>query len=169
MRIYLTGFMGAGKTTVGKRLARALGCPFLDLDAEIQEAEGQSIPELFARHGEQYFREREQEALHRTGDLQEAVVATGGGVPAFADNQSWMNTNGITVYLELSPSALASRLKQATPGGRPLLDGVPLEEREAWITNKLAERTPFYEQATLTVSGLSVQIDELVNQLRALG
>ncbi len=110
-RIYLTGFMGSGKTTVGRALAAALGVRFVDLDEWIVEALGASIPEVFARHGERVFREEERRQLEVTTALPRAVVATGGGTYCDAVNRRLIReTGGVAVFLELPWEVLLARL-----------------------------------------------------------
>ncbi|RYF99794.1 MAG: shikimate kinase, partial [Chitinophagaceae bacterium] len=110
MKIFLVGFMGCGKSTKAKQLASRLNCPVIDIDAVIVEREGKTIAEYFELHGEAGFRNLERETL-RTFDYPETcVVATGGGLPCFFDNMEWMNENGTTVYLQMEPAQLVSRL-----------------------------------------------------------
>ena len=151
MRIYLVGFMGSGKSHTGRQLAQLLGYPFLDLDALIEERAGIDIPAIFAREGESGFRRREREALHSTRQLEEIVVACGGGAPCFFDNMDWMNRNGLTVYLEAPVEVLAQRL---TPGRehRPLIAELSENELPAFIEEKLAGRDPVYRQSQILFS-----------------
>jgi shikimate kinase len=145
-RVYLIGFMGAGKTHTGRRLARLLEVPFIDLDQWIEEAAGRPITEIFAREGETGFREREREALHRTAGYDDAVVATGGGLPCFFDNLHWMNQHGLTIYLQVPPLILRQRLLRGL-AHRPLLTGKDEQELQSYILDKLQERSPYYQQA----------------------
>lgn len=119
MRIFLTGFMGSGKSTVGRRLAARSGVAFVDLDRAIEEASGRSVSELFAAAGEAGFRGLEARALRATGTLEDAVVATGGGVPLDPANRSWMRRQGTVVWLDVPAPVLMQRLA-GTPGERPL-------------------------------------------------
>ena len=96
-RIFLTGFMGSGKSYTGRRLSEALGIPFIDLDHWIEDQEGQSIQAIFEKSGEAAFRQIEREALHQMIAYEQAVIACGGGAPCFFDNMEWMNRHGITV------------------------------------------------------------------------
>lgn len=150
IRIYLIGFMGAGKTTLGKYAARHLGLSFMDLDVQIETRAGKTIPEIFDALGETGFREAEQAALHASGDLEgDWLIATGGGTPCFFDNMAWMNAQGVTVYLSMGPARLADRLKHAK-AERPLLKTIQGELKE-WIAGKLAEREGYYRQAQVIV------------------
>lgn len=120
MRIYLTGFMGSGKTEVGRRLSARLGLPFVDLDREIAAAAGCSIPEIFDREGEEGFRRRERAALAATASYPRAVVATGGGLVTSEENRRWLATHGCTVWLNPPFTALVRRLGPEARAGRPL-------------------------------------------------
>src|SRR4030095_14447942 len=105
MLIFLTGFMGAGKTTTGKKLASLLGYTFIDLDGRIEKETGLTVVELF-QSGEYKFREIESMVLTNTGELQNTIISCGGGTPCFNDNLSWMNSHGISVYIKMRPGAL---------------------------------------------------------------
>ncbi|HEX6865152.1 MAG TPA: shikimate kinase, partial [Thermoanaerobaculia bacterium] len=96
MRVYLTGFMGSGKTAAGRKLAERLGVPFVDLDSEVERRAGMTVREIFERHGEPAFRGLEQEALQATGELPDVVVATGGGTVTFEANARWIRANGVS-------------------------------------------------------------------------
>ena len=122
MKIFLIGFMGSGKTTLGKKLARVLGYDFVDLDKVIEEESGVSVPDYFSRHGEDAFRQLERDCLRTRLPAGPVVVATGGGAPCYFDNMDWMNEHGVTVYLMLPPGVLASRLNGSR--NRPLISGL---------------------------------------------
>ncbi|RMF23019.1 MAG: shikimate kinase [Bacteroidetes bacterium] len=148
MKIFLVGFMGCGKTTLGSLLAQRLGWSFIDLDREIEERTGKSIPEIFRQEGEAAFRRLEAEALRGLETLDRAVVSTGGGAPCFHHNMDWMNQQGRTVFLHLDPETLAARLAPQT-AHRPLLQGLEGGELPAFIHRRLEERLPFYRKAHL--------------------
>ena len=120
MKIFLIGFMGCGKSTLGKKLALKLGYTFVDIDKEIERMVNMSISEYFQKHGEEAFRELESSALKTINLPENSIIATGGGAPCFFDNLQWMNENGTTIYLSLSPKALAKRLENDTEQ-RPVL------------------------------------------------
>ena len=148
MIIFLTGFMGCGKSYLGKALADQLGFGFLDLDALIEVGEGLGIAGIFDRVGEQAFREIEARYLRSLEGHRHLVVATGGGAPCFFNNMDWMNGHGVSIYLHAEPSLLATRLageKEKRPLLRSLDDGQLL----AFIESKYSERRPFYDQAHL--------------------
>ena len=113
IRIFLTGYMGAGKTTLGKALARELHIPFIDLDWYIEERFHKTVGELFSERGEASFRELEKNMLHEVGEFEDVVISTGGGAPCFFDNMEYMNRVGTTVFLDVDPKVLFSRLRVA--------------------------------------------------------
>lgn len=160
MRVYLIGYMGSGKSTAGKKLANMLGFRFIDLDNLIEEAQGITISEIFARQGEEAFRKIEQEMLATTFELSDAIIATGGGAPCFYDNMDAMNQHGLTIYIDMSPKALVSRLKGATEQ-RPILKGKSEEELLIFIESALKARLPFYTKCKTTVEGLSLSANSL--------
>ncbi|MEP7268860.1 MAG: shikimate kinase [Saprospiraceae bacterium] len=149
-RIFLIGFMGSGKSTLGKILAEKLAFTFIDLDNVIEKLVGKTIPEIFSTSGELHFREIEQQALYQMISEQSVVIATGGGAPCFFDNMTWMNAQGTTIYLNCSVETLANRLK-SEQGLRPLITGFDLEELKVFIRRKLDERSPVYHQCRLHV------------------
>ena len=169
IRIILIGYMGAGKTTVGKALAAELGVPFYDLDWYITMRYRRSVPEIFAERGEEGFRELERRMLHEAAEFENIVLSCGGGTPCFFDNMEYMNSLADTVYLKATPDVLAMHLRMGK-GKRPLLEGKSPEELEAYIQESLAGREKFYNQAkfTLDVSLLdsSVKIQESVRLIR---
>lgn len=163
MRIFLIGFMGCGKTTVGRKLASQLDYPFIDLDKQIVSQTGMPIQDYFREHGESKFRELERDTLRSTAS-ENVIVATGGGAPCFFDNMDWMNANGTTVYIMMPPKALASRLQGASD--RPLINGLHGEELTKFIETKLAEREPFYKQAKYLVNGIDLTGEKLAAYFR---
>lgn len=171
IRIFLTGYMGAGKTTLGKAFARELNIPFIDLDWYIEERFHKSIRELFMERGEDSFRELERNMLHEVAEFENVVISTGGGTPCFFDNMKRMNEYGYTVFLDVHPDVLFRRLRIATQQ-RPVLQGKTDEELHAFIVETLAKRAPFYEQARYHFDGSHLeshqQIAESVQQLRNL-
>lgn len=136
IRIFLTGYMGAGKTTLGKAFARELNIPFIDLDWYIEERFHKSIRELFIERGEASFRELERTMLHEVAEFENVIISTGGGTPCFFDNMEYMNDNGQTVFLDVHPDVLFRRLRVATQQ-RPILQGKTDEELRAFIIEAL--------------------------------
>lgn len=162
--IFLIGFMGSGKTTLGRKLAARLNYPFYDLDHLLEEQAGMSITEYFSSFGETAFRLAESEVLKTTAYPENAVISTGGGLPCFFDNMDWMKAKGTTLYIKLSPKTLASRLEHGKEA-RPLLRDKHGDELVAFIGEKLAERENFYLQAQIVADGLSLTADKLADQL----
>lgn len=162
--IYLIGFMGSGKSTIAKKLAKELNKTFLDLDDYITEKEQKSIPEIFSQVGESGFREIEHKALKEIASKKNLIVATGGGVPCFFNNMEIMNKNGKTVFLQLSPEELAKRL---TPekSHRPLIANLSENELVDFITKKLEERNKFYNKASIIISSESRDINYYINAI----
>ena len=165
MNIFLIGFMGSGKSTVGKKLAARLGYSFLDMDVEIEKEEGKPIATIFSEKGETYFRNLEFEWL-RNFSKENNIVATGGGAPCVNSNLEKMKAKGITVYLKSSPENLAQRLFNAR-GSRPLIDHLKndLAALTAFVESKLAERLPYYSQCDVIIDAInfdSVKLDELI-------
>lgn len=164
--IFLIGFMGSGKTTLGRKLASRVGYAFMDLDHILEAREGMTIAEYFSKFGEDAFRKLESEVLKQTKYPENAVVSTGGGLPCFFDNLQWMNAHGKTIYIKLAPKILADRLKNERIE-RPVLNGKQGGELIAFIEQKLAEREKFYNQAAIVTDGLSLTADKVVQILNA--
>ena len=149
--IFIVGYMGAGKSTGGKRLAKSMGLPFFDTDAVITASAGQEISALFKQHGELEFRKKERDALRQmTLEGGRKVIATGGGTPCFEDNMAFMLQQGTVVYFKLDRVALIERLSTKRKN-RPLLEGVSNAALPGFIEDHLAEREPFYAQAHIAV------------------
>ena len=150
MIIYLIGYMGAGKTTFGKQIARKLGMTFIDSDDYIVEKFHSSINEIFEIHGEKEFRKMEREALEEISLQENAVVATGGGLPCFYDNMAYMKKHGICVYLKVDENELADRL-DSIKASRPLLKDKSREELKQSVHDMLQTREPYYNRANIIV------------------
>lgn len=146
MRIYLIGYMGSGKSTVGTGLAKALNLDFIDLDHYIESRNHRTIPDIFARDGEAEFRRLEQKALHEVSEFENIVIATGGGAPCFFDNMEVIKRTGKSLYLNGSPRILADRLMHSKTE-RPLIKGKTEPELVAFIAETLAKRSEWYTQA----------------------
>jgi shikimate kinase len=141
--LYLTGFMGTGKSAVGPLVARALGYTYVDLDREVEQAAGATVPQIFAREGEAGFRRREAEALDAVSARDRCVVATGGGAVLSSTNRERMARTGHVVCLTASPAAIVRRTRRGR-SRRPLLAGTgSLESR---VRNLLAERSVYYAE-----------------------
>lgn len=163
MLIFLTGFMGAGKTTAGKKVATLLKHTFIDLDALIEKETGKTISELFAI-SESHFREIESHILRKTGEIQHAVIATGGGTPCFRENMNWMNAHGITVYIKLAAGSLFHRLA-ASKKDRPLLQKKGDVALMEYIMETLRYREVYYSQSKYTLKGEDLKPDALVKMI----
>ena len=166
--IFLVGYMGCGKSTLGRRLARRLGVPFIDTDARVEEREGATVSDLFRYEGEQRFREIEREVLDAAiAGNDSAVISTGGGLPVWGDNMARMNAAGCTVYLRRSAANIAGRLSPYGRRKRPRLQGLNDEELVAFMTRDMASREPFYSRAKLILACDSLPDDELVERIVA--
>ena len=150
MRIFLTGYMGSGKSTIGRKVAALLGMNFIDLDKYIEERNFKSVPDIFAQEGEEAFREKERQALREVAQFEDIVVGTGGGAPCFFDNMQRMNDAGITIYLAPDNETLAFRLLKSKTE-RPLIAGKNKEELIQFIKTALEKRSPFYEQSKIVI------------------
>jgi shikimate kinase len=166
-RLLLIGFMGAGKSSVGALVARDFAVPFIDLDAVIEEREGQSIPEIFAEGGEAAFRQAERAALLGLAEQPDAVVACGGGVITSEANRATLRELGTVVYLAVDADDVLVRVGET--GDRPLLEGDPGEA----VERLLRERQALYvssADATVDTSGKDVRVvaDEVVDAVRGV-
>jgi len=165
MRIFIIGYMGAGKSTVGKRLANNLNIPFVDLDDAFEARFRYSIPRFFDHFGEKRFREFEYRCLKEIiKDHDHAVISTGGGTACFNDNISLMNKEGITVYIKMHPKSLALRLNRARRL-RPVVRDIKNSDMQKFIEEQLADREGFYEQAKITVKGENLNMEKLTEEI----
>mgnify|MGYP003306131938 FL=1 len=146
IRVFLIGYMGAGKTTLGKAFARELGLTFIDLDWYIEERFHKTVQQIFEERSEEGFRELERNMLHEVSDFENVVISTGGGTPCFFDNMEYMNTQGETVFLSVDPAVLFRRLRVAKQQ-RPLLAEKTDEELMEFIGSALEKRMPHYSKA----------------------
>jgi shikimate kinase len=163
--IFLIGYMGAGKTSVGKRLAEQTGRPFVDMDVFIENRYHKKVSTLFAERGEAFFRQIESAALQEISAFESTVVATGGGAPCFFDNMDRMNRTGLTVYLRATAATLAQRLHTAKQR-RPLVKDKSAAELERFIADHLAQREEWYNRASLIVEAESIRpsaIDTIID------
>lgn len=155
MKIYLVGFMGAGKTTIGRELAARVDAPFFDLDELVVSAENLSIKEIFAQHGESYFRKRERDILRATKHLDAAVIATGGGTFTFDENIQFIQSEGVSVYLSAPYALLRSRVDTKA-------DERPLFRDDVAAHELYASRIRFYRMSDIT---LEIREDETPNEI----
>lgn len=165
MKISLIGYMGSGKSTVGKLLATKLGYSFKDLDTEIEKLEQISIQELFEKKGELYFRKQEKKILKNLlNSTDNIILSTGGGTVAFYDNLDTINENSISFYLSLSPTALSERLKQGKKS-RPLIKHLKDENLTEFIAKHLFERNIFYQKAHYSITCNQLNEQEIVKSI----
>ena len=166
MRIFLTGYMGCGKSTIGRKVAALLGINFVDLDKYIEERNFKSVPDIFAQEGEAAFRDKERQALQEVAQFEDIVIGTGGGAPCFFDNMQRMNEAGITIYLAPDNETLAFRLLKSKTE-RPLIAGKNKEELIRFIETALEKRAPFYEQSKIVIRGKNdVQPEEVLRLIQ---
>lgn len=161
-RIFLIGYMGAGKTTLGKALAKELNLSFIDLDWRIEGRYHKTVGELFAERGEEGFRKVEQQMLHEVAEVENVVISTGGGTPCFFDNMDFMCGKGDTVFLDASHEVLFRRLKAAKQS-RPLLKDKSDEEMIHFIKEALSKRMPWYERAKYVVRADELETVRQIN------
>jgi shikimate kinase len=158
--IVLVGLMGAGKTSVGRRLADRLGLTFVDADHEIEEAAGKSIPDIFADHGEAYFRDGEKRVIARLIENGEQVLATGGGAYINDETRAAIKTRALTVWLKADLDVLLKRVMKRD--NRPLLAN---DNPEAVMRKLIDLRYPIYAQADITVESREAQHGHMVNEV----
>ena len=172
-RIILIGYMGAGKTTIGKALSKRLGLMFYDLDWYIESRMHKTIAQIFADNGEEGFREMEYNMLHEVAEFENVIVSCGGGTPCFFDNMDYLNAQGETIYLQAAPEVLAKHLKMGKVV-RPLIVGKTDEELLAYISESLEKREPYYSRAKHilnvdllnTVEKVEESVDEVCRTLQ---
>ena len=145
-RIILIGYMGSGKTTVGKALSKETGMMFYDLDWYIESRMRRSVSQIFAERGEEGFRQVEYNMLHEVAEFENVIISCGGGTPCFFDNMDYLNQQGDVVYLKATPETLYKHLLMAKVE-RPLLKGKTKEELLEFIKTQLSTREAFYNKA----------------------
>lgn len=156
MKYYLVGYMYCGKSTFGRRLAAERGMDFLDLDRAFEERYHYTVPLFFRRFGEQAFRTLESQLLRSTADLDNVVVATGGGTPCHSGNMDFILAHGTAIYLQMSADDLVARaLRSRNP--RPLMQGLSEADLRATIGQQLKEREPVYLRAPIILDGNNPQ------------
>ena len=163
--IFLIGFMGCGKSTIGRKLARRLHTPYVDTDALVEEREGASVYDIFQFEGEARFRELERAVLEEVIADGAAIVSTGGGLPTWGDNMARMNAAGRTVYLHRSAENIASRLSPYGRQKRPRLRGLNDEELVLFMRDDMAKRDPFYSRAVQVVACEGKSDEEIIREI----
>jgi len=163
--VYLIGYMGAGKTTISKLLAKELHLPFYDTDQEIEKKEKRSVSEIFKKDGEFHFRMLETELLKNIN--QNSIVSCGGGLPIHNNNIGLINSKGISIYLKASNNYLFNRLKNEKRN-RPLIANKTDKELEVYIKNELQNRSPFYNLANHIISIDNKKTDKVLREINSL-
>ena len=171
-RIILIGYMGAGKTTVGKALAKELHMPFYDLDWYIESRMHKTVKAIFDERGEAGFRKIEHNMLHEVAEFEDIIISCGGGTPCFFDNIDYMNRQGETVYLKATPEVLYGHLKMGKTI-RPLLLNKTSDEVQVFIREQLAQRESYYSKAKYVLDvnllddyeKIKISVEQLRNML----
>ncbi len=166
MRIFLIGFMGCGKSTVGRPLALALNLTFIDLDSFLEEKYFRTIPQIFAEEGEDGFRRKERKVLEEVSSFDDVIVATGGGAPCFFDNMDLMNNSGLCIFLDVAVNSLVSRLMHAKTE-RPLIMGKSIEELRGYIEELMQKRRPFYEKSRYILKGSEISPEQIIELVKS--
>ena len=159
--VVLVGMMGAGKSSIGRRLAQRLGVTFVDADAEIEAAAGMTIAEIFATYGEPYFRSGEQRVIARLLESGPKVLATGGGAFINPETRAGVRQKGVSVWLKAEFEVLMRRVKRRATADRPMLQGDPAQR----IRHLMDERYPLYAEADVTVISREVSHEIIVNEI----
>ena len=159
--VVLVGMMGAGKSSIGRRLAQRLGVTFVDADAEIEAAAGMTIAEIFATYGEPYFRSGEQRVIARLLESGPKVLATGGGAFMNPETRAGIRQKGVSVWLKAEFEVLMRRVKRRATADRPMLQGDPAQR----IRHLMDERYPLYAEADVTVISREVSHEIIVNEI----
>lgn len=164
MLVFLIGYMGCGKSSIGRKITDVTGMRFMDMDAEIEARCGMTVSEFFVKNGEGAFRNEERKLLETLGGQQDTIIATGGGAPCFFDNMELMNRLGVTVFLSTSPAKLASRLENGKCK-RPLLRDKTQEELERFISEGIKDREPFYSKAKMIIACDGMSDEQIMNHI----
>lgn len=166
MRIYLVGYMGSGKSTVGRQLARALNYTHVDLDVLFEEEYKITIVDFFSKYDENAFRLIEHNLLQKTFTLENHVISTGGGTPCFNSNMDLINLNGVSVYIKMHPKSLFTRLVNSKRT-RPLTAGLDEIQLQMSIEENLALREKYYSQSKIQVKGEDIDVNALAGILKS--
>ncbi|MBE9488266.1 MAG: shikimate kinase [Bacteroidetes bacterium] len=161
MLIFLVGYMGCGKSTLGRHMAQELNYKYIDTDTLIEKKYDATIPQIFVLHGEDRFREMEREAVQSLDESENAVVSTGGGLPCHNENIELLNSKGFTIYIEVPEELLLKRISK-TSSKRPLLAHKTPDEMLDFVKDSLDRRRPYYQQAKMKISGGHIQAHDIV-------
>lgn len=166
MILFLVGYAGSGKSSLGKRLARRMGLRFVDTDNVVEQQVGAPIADIFHYEGEEYFRIAERRAVESlANEAMDLVIATGGGLPTWRDNMEWMLRSGVTIYLRRSPEQILSRLSAYGREKRPMFRGKSDEELLEFMRQQMSEREKYYTQAHISVDCTSMSDDDVVEYI----
>ena len=163
-KIFFVGYMGSGKTTLGKKIAKKLNINFYDSDDIIEQQYGKKISKIFKEDGERKFRELESACFHELVQLPSGIISTGGGLPCVESRMEIMNQQGLTVYLRCTPKFLLSRLMQGSTE-RPLISGMNADMILNKINTDLVIRTPFYSKAHCIIDADAMQLEEALEAI----
>jgi len=152
VKLFLLGMMGSGKSFWAQKLSEKMNIDWMDLDQQIEKATSLSIREIFSAYGEEYFREKEKEALLELSNYKNLIIAVGGGTPCFYDNMKWMNDHGITIWVDEPLEVLSERLKKEK-AHRPLIKDLSDKQLQNFLSQKLAERLTYYSQSKHHLKG----------------
>lgn len=164
MNIYLLGYMGSGKSTVGQQVALLLKMKFIDFDRYLEAGEGKTITQIFDGEGEERFRKLEHDYLKKVINEKNALVSLGGGTPCFFNNMEIINASGTSIYLELDVDSLVKRLSNAR-NKRPLIRDLNETELKYFIETNLEKRKPIYTQAHIHVNGSARKPEEISEEI----
>jgi shikimate kinase len=168
MKIFLIGLPGAGKTTIGKQLAKALHLSFVDLDVEIEKAESKSVSEIFEKKKEGYFRKAEAMVLKSFCESDsDFVMATGGGAPCFFDNMEIINRSGKSIFLDVSAREIATRMMKTELASRPLLAKSTTDEVKDRIEFLRSHRLQYYQKAKIVIDKDQISLEEILLKLKS--
>lgn len=169
MKLFLIGYMGCGKSSLGRKLAKAADMEFVDMDSLIEQREGAAVSDIFRYEGEEYFRGLERAIIDELsvsdGDM---IISTGGGAPAWQDNMAKINSVGQSFYLRRTAEQIASRLSPHGRQKRPKLRGLNDEELVAFMRENMAEREPYYMQATHCIDCAERSDAELIEYILSI-
>jgi shikimate kinase len=166
MILFLVGYAGSGKSTLGRHLARRLSCQVVDTDKRVEQMVGASVADIFHYEGEEYFRQAEREALESalsSGDT--LIISTGGGLPTWRDNMEWMNGVGVTIYLKRTPEQILSRLSAYGREKRPMFRGKSDEELLEFMREQMAMREEYYAKSKISIDCTSMSDDAAVEYI----
>lgn len=163
MRIYLIGYMGCGKSTIGRKIARFAHLDFADTDTLVERSEGSTVADIITYQGEEYFRGVEQRVLEATASEDDIIVSTGGGLPIWGNNMERIGQLGLSVYLRRSPQNIISRLSPNGRQKRPKFRGLNDEQLLAFMTTHMAEREPVYSRADIVIDCDNMSDNDIID------